>query len=107
MSTESLALHANGIIEDMHRRDHSKELEVSEVETVTELEVGRLRPLRTGPSCLKDRFLLGITRGVEEGQTRMTVLRRVAMRDGLEGVLDEHSGFATNARGFRRRGGRH
>ena len=61
VSMESLALHANGIIKDMCCRDHSKELEVGEVETVTEMEVGWLRPLRAGPSCIKDCLLLGIT----------------------------------------------
>ena len=99
--------HTDGVIEDVCRRDHSKELEVGEVETVTKLEVSWLRPLHTGPSCIKDRLLLRITRGVKEGQTRMTVFRRVATRDGLEGVLDEHGGFTVNTRSLRRRGGRH
>ena len=86
----------------MRRRDRAEELEVGKVEAVSKLEVSRWRHLRTGLSCIKVCFLLGITRGVEEGQARVTVLRRVATRDGLEGVLNEHGGFATNTRGFGR-----
>ena len=102
MGTKSLVLHADGIVEDVRRHDRAKELEVGKVEAVAKLKVSQLRPLHTGPGHIKDRLLLWIMHGVEESQVRVTVLRRVAVRDGLKGVLNKHGGFTANTRGFRR-----
>ena len=102
VSMKSLALHADRVIKDMQCCYRTKELEVGEVEIITKLEIGRLRPLRTGPGCVKNHLLLRIACGVEESQARVTVLRQFAMRDGLEGALNKHGGFTMNTRGFRR-----
>ena len=101
VSMKSLALHADRVIKDMQCCYRAEELEVGEVEIITKLEIGRLRPLHTGPGCVKNR-LLWIACGVEESQARVTVLCRFATRDGLEGALNEHGGFTMNTRGFRR-----
>ena len=53
----------------------TKELEVGEEETITQLEVGRLRPLRTGPGCIKDCLLFRIMSRVEKSQLGMAVPR--------------------------------
>ena len=50
VGTQSLALHADRIVEDVRHGNRAEELEVGKKETVTELEVGWLRPLCTGPS---------------------------------------------------------
>ena len=57
----------------MRHGDHTKELEVGEVETITKLKVGQLRHLCTGLGCIKDCLFLQIMHGVEESQVRITV----------------------------------
>ena len=103
VSTEGLVFHAGKIVEDVWRHNHTKELEVGKVKTVTKLGVGCLWPLCTGLGGIEDRFLFRIVHGVEESQVGMTVFHQVTTWDSLEGVLDEHHRLTTNARGFRRR----
>ena len=74
MSLEGLAFHADWVVEDVQRRDRTKELEVSEVETVTKLKVSQLRPFCTGPGCIEDRLLLWVACGTEESQAGIAVL---------------------------------
>ena len=62
MSLEGLALHADWVVKDVRHYDCAKEFEVSEVETITKLEVGWLRPSGTGPGSIKDHLLFRITR---------------------------------------------
>ena len=107
VSMKGLVFHTDRIVEDMRHHDRTEELEVGEVETITYLDVGQLRPLHTGPGCIKDCLLFWVARGAEESKTRVTVLHWVTMSDCLEGVLDEHHGFAMNTRGFWRRRGQH
>ena len=99
VSMEGLAFHTDRVVKDMRHCDHTEELEVNEVETITYLDVGRLRPLHTGPGCIKDHLLFRVAHGAEESKVRVTVLCQVTTRDCLEGVLDKHCRLTMNTVG--------